>query len=68
MQKSKEAPQIGFYVLATLGAALRNLADRPSEADLPPNMRFLLIELQRVEAKAPTQDQTATPTGHDGVR
>jgi hydrogenase maturation factor len=69
MQKTKEAPQIGHYVLAKLGAALRNLADKHSEAELPPRMRSLLIELQREDPNASTQDQSAAePAGRSRVR
>jgi anaerobic selenocysteine-containing dehydrogenase len=51
MQRSKEPPQLGPYVLSRLGAALRDASDDGGRAEQPTRMGRALVELSRLEAR-----------------
>jgi hypothetical protein len=50
--RKEEAPRLGLYVLARVGAALRSEVDERWESEVPLRMRSLLIELQRLDTRS----------------
>jgi hypothetical protein len=71
MPRRKEAPQLRLDVLAKIGAALRNHADKVLEEELPPRIRSLLAKLEGENTSAPEQsahEQPADPPQRSRTR